>query len=76
MNTASRVTSEGFALTGTVLLNNNDQAVAWNFVAGPGVFTNFNSTGTIDPFGASGSTPFTSWYISLHNPTGGARGGR
>jgi hypothetical protein len=23
--------SEGYALTGTVLLNNNDQAVAWNF---------------------------------------------
>jgi hypothetical protein len=65
------ITSEGFALTGTVLLNNNDQAVAWNFVAGPDVFTNFNSTGTIDPFAASGTSPFTSWYINLHTPTGG-----
>jgi hypothetical protein len=25
--------SEGFALTGTVVLNNNDQVTAWNFVA-------------------------------------------
>lgn len=30
--------NEGYALSGTVLLNNNDQAVAWNFTTGtPGI---------------------------------------
>jgi hypothetical protein len=47
---------EGFALIGTVLLNNNDQAIAWNFTGGPDNFTNFNSTGTIDPFAANSFT--------------------
>jgi hypothetical protein len=67
--------SEGYALTGTVLLNNNDQAVAWNFTTGtPGntvFFTNFNSTGTINPFASSGSqVPFAFWNIVLFTPTG------
>jgi hypothetical protein len=67
--------NEGYALSGTVLLNNNDQAVAWNFTTGtPGntvFFTNFNSTGTINPFASSGSqVPFTFWNISLVTPTG------
>jgi hypothetical protein len=53
---------EGFILTGTVLLNNNDQAIAWDFIAGPDIFTNFNSTGTLNPFASSGShTPFVFW---------------
>ena len=63
---------EGFTLTGTVLLNNNDQALAWNFVAGPDVFTNFNSTGSINPFACISCTkPFTYWNIVLNIPTGG-----
>jgi hypothetical protein len=63
---------EGFTLTGTVLLNNNDQAIAWNFVAGPDVFTNFNSTGSINPFACLNCTqPFAYWDIALNIPTGG-----
>jgi len=69
------IESEGYALSGTVLLNNNDQAVAWNFTTGtPGntvFFTNFNSTGTINPFASSGSqVPFTFWNINLVTATG------
>ncbi len=68
--------SEGFALTGTVLLNSNDQAIAWNFVAGPDIFNNFNSAGTINPFACTScgsQAPFASWYIllGLVDPNGG-----
>jgi hypothetical protein len=71
--------SEGYALTGTVLLNNNDQAIAWNFTTGtPGntvFFTNFNSTGTINPFASSGSqVPFAFWNITLSTQTGDVDG--
>jgi hypothetical protein len=71
--------SEGYTLTGTVLLNNNDQAIAWNFTTGtPGntvFFTNFNSTGTINPFASSGSqVPFAFWNISLSTQTGDVDG--
>jgi len=60
--------SEGFALSGTVLLNSSDQAVGWNFVAGPDIFTNFNSSGVINPFACTSCTnqmPFASWDIFL-----------
>ena len=60
--------SEGFALSGTVLLNSSDQAVGWNFVAGPDIFTNFNSSGLINPFACtscSNQTPFAFWDIYL-----------
>jgi hypothetical protein len=60
--------SEGFALSGTVLLNNNEQAIGWNFVAGPDIFTNFNSSGVINPFACTSCTnqmPFASWDIFL-----------
>ena len=68
---ASNAPGEGFTLTGTVLLNNNDQAIAWDFVAGPDVFTNFNSTGTINPFACTNCTkPFSYWFIMLDDPTG------
>lgn len=66
---------DGNALTGTVLLNNNDQAIAWKFVAGPDVFTNFNSTGSINPFACVNCTqPFAFWDIALDIPTEGTFG--
>jgi hypothetical protein len=58
-----------------VVLNNNDQAIAWNFVAGPDVFTNFNSTGNINPFACVNCTqPFAFWDIALNIPTEGLFG--
>ena len=57
------------------MLNNNDQAIAWNFVAGPDVFTNFNSTGNINPFACVNCTqPFAFWDVELNIPTQGAFG--
>jgi hypothetical protein len=72
--------SEGFAITGTVLLGNNDQVLGWNFVVGPITFTTQNSTtfGSFNIFAGNSSQPFVFWNIQLvipappSNPDGGA----
>lgn len=63
---------EGFAITGTVLLNDSDQVLGWNFSAGPDNFTNKNSTASIFDIFASGSTePFVAWDIMIGLPFDG-----
>lgn len=63
---------EGFALTGTVLLNDSDQVLGWNFFAGPDNFTNQNSTASIfNIFVGGSSTPFVAWDIEIGFPFDG-----
>jgi hypothetical protein len=63
---------EGFALTGTVLLNDSDQILGWNFSAGPDSFTNQNSTASIfDIFAGGSSQPFVFWDIMISLPFDG-----
>jgi hypothetical protein len=62
------------ALTGTVLLNSNDQVEAWSFSAvnneelNPSVLTNFNTTNvSFNLFNCAScsGTPFKGWSISM-----------
>jgi hypothetical protein len=65
------------ALTGTVLLNSNDQVEAWSFSAlnneelNPSVLTNFNTiNATFNLFNCAScsGTPFKGWSISMFVP--------
>ena len=74
---ASGFMSGETALTGTVLLNSNDQVEAWSFSAinneelNPSVLTNFNTTNaSFNLFNCAScsGTPFTGWSISMFAP--------
>jgi hypothetical protein len=65
------------ALTGTVLLNSNDQVEAWSFSAvnneelNPSVLKNFNTiNATFNLFNCAScsGTPFKGWSISMFVP--------
>ena len=62
-------------LSGTVLLNSQDQVVAWNFTDGPDRLNKGNSTATIYPhfdgvIVPSLDIPFATWYLIIQGRGG------